>query len=698
MNTNNGYSIYGQNMKINKNDTQFKNKNNNNNNHNDKNNYPNLDGKNPNQSENINITLNKKETNETNLNDFKPELSDKKYSDLKIKTIFNDDNDNNVSSDDLKLQSELDSIINQYLSIINNINNQDANSSKGNNNFDIKLTTIKNRLNQVDEFNGKKFNNFISQLKEISNDDSLLNITYDSFKNNNKEINDQIKKTINNFKYDIVLYKNKKNKPEIYKKLNDYINQKKGKNNINYNNNSNLNDNKNNNKINQGSSVQNNNNNFVNINNNISGNINILNQKNVFNLNINLISQNSMNDDAKNLLNNNKEDNNLNNQNNSNMNKFTNELNKNNFIQNDFNRNKKIDQISNIEDNNQTYSFSRYKNAAKTGLKNLGDTSYLNSVLQIFGTVKHLSSYFLNPKNKKTFEDNVNEDKTHICNEFHNLFTHFYPYPEKIGEIYNPEALLQALGKINLVYNTNKFRNPNELIFFCLNRLHIELNLNEYKNISNINFLDKSQVINEKLNNFVLSNNSIISNYFDWFEIKTKLCPICNNNFYELRNFESLELDILGAYSKFKSPFTLTQCLEFQKQKIQISFCKICKKYTNFIININIYSSPIYFIFSLNRGDHDKNLLNINLQIEENINISQFLENKTSPNKYELIGIVSVYKTEDFKYVCFGKSPVDKKWYIYNDENVSDITIEQAIYLNNNMEYIPCILLYQCKK
>ena len=103
MNTNNGYSIYGQNMKINKNDTQFKNKNNNNNNHNDKNNYPNLDGKNPNQSENINITLNKKETNETNLNDFKPELSDKKYSDLKIKTIFNDDNDNNASSDDLKL-------------------------------------------------------------------------------------------------------------------------------------------------------------------------------------------------------------------------------------------------------------------------------------------------------------------------------------------------------------------------------------------------------------------------------------------------------------------------------------------------------------------------------------------------------------------------------------------------------------------
>ena len=53
--------------------------------------------------------------------------------------------------------------------------------------------------------------------------------------------------------------------------------------------------------------------------------------------------------------------------------------------------------------NLQPYSFARYKMAAKTGLKNLGDTSYFNSVLQMLGSVRNLSSYFLNPKNQHHF-------------------------------------------------------------------------------------------------------------------------------------------------------------------------------------------------------------------------------------------------------------------------------------------------------
>lgn len=175
---------------------------------------------------------------------------------MEIRTIFTNANNSGLSSKDLILKSELDSITNQYMSIFNNINKLSENSAKGNPDFSNQLSKIKNEIDRVDNFNGNEYSNFISQLYEVSKDDSALNSDYDSFKKNNKEINGQIKTIINKFKYDIVLYKNKNTTtPQIYNKLNDYINQKKNKennynnsgqyNNNNYNNSNNYNNNSN---------------------------------------------------------------------------------------------------------------------------------------------------------------------------------------------------------------------------------------------------------------------------------------------------------------------------------------------------------------------------------------------------------------------------------------------------------------------
>ena len=240
-----GYSFYGQNMRPNQNQPHYKSIYNNNQYPNKNNYYPNQQNKIPGQYSNINPNQNK--NNYNNLNNNRPPHSNKKYSDLEIRTIFTNSNNSGLSSKDLKLQSELDSITNQYMSIFSNINKLSENSSKGEIDFNYQLSKIKKELAQVDNFNGNEYSNFISQLYEVSKDDSALNSDYDSFKKNNKEINGQIKKIINNFKYDIVLYKNKNTTtPQIYQKLNDYINQKKNKGN-NYNSSSNYNYNNNNN-------------------------------------------------------------------------------------------------------------------------------------------------------------------------------------------------------------------------------------------------------------------------------------------------------------------------------------------------------------------------------------------------------------------------------------------------------------------
>jgi len=349
---------------------------------------------------------------------------------------------------------------------------------------------------------------------------------------------------------------------------------------------------------------------------------------------------------------------------------------------------------NNQNNQGQKYTFSRYQHAAKTGLKNLGDTSYLNSVLQLLATSRNLSSYFVNPKNQKEISDNVN--RLPISFVIGRLFTHLYPYPERFSEIYKPEILLQVLGTTNQVYKSTKRRNPNDLLNYILCQLHKELNSNTTKFITKSDPTKKDLVINEGMNDFGKSNKSIISNNFHWFEIKTKHCTGCNLNFYDFNNYETLELDLLGAYNNYHQMFTLNQCLEYQKQKMINSFCQKCQNYKQFNIFTNIYSSPLYFIFSLNRGDlNNPNLLNIPFQVEPNIDIYNYLENKQAFSKYELYGIVSISKAENNKYVCFGKSPVDKQWYLYNDETVKNTNINEVINFNSGNAYIPCILLYQ---
>ena len=235
---NDGYSFYGQKMRPNlPNKNQYPtnyNNNYNNNNYQRPNNYPNFQNKNPIPNQNQNPNPNKY-NNMNNMNN-RPIMppNNKKYADLEIRPFFRNDNNPGLSAKDLQMKQELDTITKQYMTIFNNINNLSNNSSNDDYNISNKLSKIKNELKQVDNFNGNKYSIFIGQLYEVSKDDKVLNLDYDSFKKNNREIDDQIKNVISDFKYDIVLFTNKNNTtPQTYGKLNDYIKKKKQNNNNN---------------------------------------------------------------------------------------------------------------------------------------------------------------------------------------------------------------------------------------------------------------------------------------------------------------------------------------------------------------------------------------------------------------------------------------------------------------------------------
>ena len=302
----------------------------------------------------------------------------------------------------------------------------------------------------------------------------------------------------------------------------------------------------------------------------------------------------------------------------------------------------------------------------------------------------------MNPKNIKIITDNLKSQQLSFV--FYRLFFHFYPYPEKVQrEIYKPQYILNVIASKNKIYKTNSKRNPNELLNFILNTLHEELNINKNQSTNiNINIYDKNNVIYNSIQNYINNNNSIIFNLVNWFEIKETTCLTCSTQTYFLYTFNTFELDILGTYIYKKNPININDCLEFHNiQKQQNLYCNVCHKYNQVLNKTIIYSSPNNFIFSLDRKNLEQKMMQIPFIVSENLKLSSFIENTNSPIHYQLIGILSYYLNEK-KYISFCVSPVDKQWYVYNDEKVSSININTILnFHNSNIKLIPCILVYK---
>lgn len=356
-----------------------------------------------------------------------------------------------------------------------------------------------------------------------------------------------------------------------------------------------------------------------------------------------------------------------------------------------------------MEENIQNYSFSRYTKPIQTGLKKYGESSYLNSVLYCLSNIKQFASYFLNPKNQEYINSSIkNKPLSYVVER---LLIHLYPFPEKEQRgIYDPNAFFKVLGKLNKIYETFQRRDPNDLICFILNTLHNELNQIINPNLAiNINYNDKNNVIKNGIKLFKNSETSIISNQFNWFEIKELQCTECNNKSYQLKTYNTFSLDFENSFNNIKNQkntLTIYDCLEYHKIPHQRNlFCNNCKNQKKMDCISKILSSPIHFVFLIDRGgdyfEDTQQLLSIPFILNDKIRLENFVDNEKTPKNYELIGIVSISVIEK-KYISICNSPVDNNWYLYSDENFKQVDISNIIKKHNeSKELIPSILIYK---
>ena len=368
-----------------------------------------------------------------------------------------------------------------------------------------------------------------------------------------------------------------------------------------------------------------------------------------------------------------------------------------------------------------------YYQPTLVGLNNIGATCFMNATLQCLSQTEALTNYFLNRKNKnKIINNNIalkNRNELQLSPVYRELV-------KKLWEVngpksFSPNNFMNIINTMNPLFKKGLPGDSKDFIIFILEQLHKELKkpikFNNKINVKgNLNQYDRNNAFCHFFNEFI-KETSIISDIFFGFNETTNECLYCKNRF-NLQGFPNPICYNYGIFNCLIFPLeevkrqrnnliqfgnfvpnninkvSLYECFLYNQNSEYFTgqnqnFCNICKQTFDSIYTSKIYVSPNVLVLILNRGKG--NIYNVKLDFTEKIDITPFVSQREMIQiTYDLYGVITHIgqsgPNAHFMAAC--KSPVDKKWYRYNDAIVSPITNIQKDVIDFGTPYI---LFYQ---
>jgi len=386
---------------------------------------------------------------------------------------------------------------------------------------------------------------------------------------------------------------------------------------------------------------------------------------------------------------------------------------------------KKESKLKSIKNKNK---MEEYSFPTLIGLNNIGATCFMNSTLQCLSQTSHLTKYFLNEEN----EDKIRNNNLALKKQNLQLSPIYLELIKKLWnkngpKSFSPNNFMNVIEKMNPLFKQGQAGDSKDFIIFILEQLHkelkspIKLNNNNKSNNMNepLNQYDKNNAFNYFFNDFK-KECSIISDVFFGFTETTNECLYCNNIYnskgfsqpicynygifncliFPLEEVKNLKNNSMqnNNYMNNNNIVSIYDCF-YYNQKNELftgdnrNYCNICKQLFDSIYTSKIFISPNVLILILNRGKDNK--FNVKLTFYENIDISSFVLRKDTPKIiYNLYGVITHIGQSgpNAHFVASCKSPIDHKWYRYNDSMVNSIENIQKEVIDFGTPYI---LFYQ---
>ncbi|XP_030312662.1 ubiquitin carboxyl-terminal hydrolase 8 isoform X1 [Calypte anna] len=318
---------------------------------------------------------------------------------------------------------------------------------------------------------------------------------------------------------------------------------------------------------------------------------------------------------------------------------------------------------------------------ALTGLRNLGNTCYMNSILQCLCNAPHLADYF----NRNLYQDDINRSnflghKGEVAEEFgvimKALWTGQYKY-------ISPKDFKITIGKINDQFAGYSQQDSQELLLFLMDGLHEDLNKADnrkrYKEENN-DHLDDFRAAELAWHKHKQLNESIIVALFQGQFKSTVQCLTCHKKSRTFEAFMYLSLPLAS-----NSKCTLQECLRLFSKEEKLTdnnrfYCSHCKTRRDSLKKIEIWKLPPVLLVHLKRFSYDgrwKQKLQTSVDFPlETLDLSQYVIGpKNNLKRYNLFSVSNHYGGLDGgHYTAYCKNASKQRWFKFDDHEVSEIS------------------------
>ena len=352
-------------------------------------------------------------------------------------------------------------------------------------------------------------------------------------------------------------------------------------------------------------------------------------------------------------------------------------------------------------------------NGGQRGLKNLGNTCYMNSTLQCLSNIPSFREFFLHKEHIGQINTSRGAAKGELAKAFGALLAELWKSGERErNSSVKPVKVKQIVGKVASRFSGYQQHDAQEFLLFFLDALHDDLNrvsravpFEELKDIPGESPLAKSQ---RCWDNYIERNDSHVVDTFCGQLHSEIICQECGKRSDVFEPFMDLSTPIPEASGS--EMVSVQDCLDaYTKTEVlsglEAVYCSQCKDHCDSMKTIRVHRLPEVLVIHLKRfSSHRKLAKAVDIPIDS-LDMRPYLSESSphggevlqTPTKacqdretYKLVGAVNhMGSFHGGHYTADCLHSPSQEWLKLNDSIVTSIQPDQ---INNEDAYL---LLYQ---